>query len=68
MSGAGGSPRGRVPPNDLEAERAVLGGILLENAALNVVLEILEADDFYSEGHVRVFEAICSLSRRGEPV
>jgi replicative DNA helicase len=68
VSGAGGSPRGRVPPNDLEAERAVLGGILLENAALNVVLEILEADDFYSEGHVRVFEAICSLSRRGEPV
>jgi len=63
-----GGGRGRVPPNDLEAERAVLGGILLENAALNVVLEILESDDFYSEGHTKIFDAICGLSRRGEPV
>lgn len=39
---------GRVPPNSLDAERAVLGGILLENGAMNVIIEILESEHFYS--------------------
>lgn len=59
----------RVPPNDLEAERAVLGGILLENEALNVVSEIpLTAEDFYSEAHTRIFEAMSELFAAGQPV
>lgn len=59
----------RVPPNDLEAERAVLGGILLENEALNVVSEIpLTAEDFYSEGHSRIYEAMAELFAAGQPV
>ena len=59
----------RVPPNDLAAEREVLGGILLENSALNVVLEIpLSAEDFYSEGHARIYEAMTQLFAAGQPV
>jgi replicative DNA helicase len=59
----------RVPPNDLGAERAVLGGILLENDALNTVLEIpLATEDFYSDAHARIFEAMAALFRAGEPV
>jgi replicative DNA helicase len=59
----------RVPPNDLSAERAVLGGILLENDALNVVLELpLGADDFYSDAHARIFEAMAQLFSAGQPV
>ncbi|MEZ4287015.1 MAG: replicative DNA helicase [Polyangiales bacterium] len=59
---------GRIPPNSLDAERAVLGGILLENDALNVVLEILESDDFYSDANSTIFGAMSELFRRGQPV
>lgn len=58
----------RVPPHSLEAERAVLGGILLENNALNTVTQILDPDDFYSRGNGIVYEGMCALFRRGSPV
>jgi len=59
----------RVPPNDLGAERAVLGGILLENDALNTVLELpLAAADFYSDAHARIFESMAQLFAAGQPV
>src|SRR5688572_31269630 len=59
----------RVPPNDLGAERAVLGGVLLENEALNVVLELpLSAEDFYSDAHSRIYEAMSTLFAAGQPV
>ncbi|MEM9067971.1 MAG: replicative DNA helicase [Myxococcota bacterium] len=61
-------PQGRVPPNALDAERAVLGGILLENEAMNVVLEILSKEDFYSEAHGLLFESMRTLFARNQPV
>lgn len=60
--------QGRVPPHSLEAERAVLGGVLLENNALNAATQILTADDFYSRANALIFEAMCELFRRGQPV
>jgi replicative DNA helicase len=57
----------KVPPQNLEAEQSVLGGILLDNLALNTVLELLETDDFYSEAHRKIFSAIIELSNRNEP-
>ena len=57
----------RLPPQNLEAEQSILGGILLDNHALNSVLEILTHKDFYSEAHRKVFAAIVSLSDRNEP-
>jgi replicative DNA helicase len=58
-----------VPPNDLSAERAVLGGILLENDALNTVHELpLTVEDFYSEAHARIFECMVALFTAGQPV
>jgi replicative DNA helicase len=62
------SDGGRVPPHALEAERAVLGGILLENNALNTVLQMLSPDDFYSRSNALVFDAMAELFRRGQPV
>ncbi|KPK16872.1 MAG: replicative DNA helicase [Myxococcales bacterium SG8_38] len=59
---------GQVPPNSLEAERAVLGGVLLENDAMNVVLEEISPDDFYSEANAKIFEAMTELFRRSQPV
>jgi replicative DNA helicase len=62
-------PGGRVPPNNLEAERSVLGAILLSNESIHRVVEIgLEPRDFYRETHQKIFEVLLALSERGEPV
>jgi replicative DNA helicase len=58
----------RLPPQNLEAETSVLGAVLLENEALNRVLEILKQDDFYREAHRRIFAAILHLYEHSEPV
>ena len=57
----------KVPPQNAEAEQSILGGILLDNQALNNVLEVLVANDFYSESHRRIFTAIIELSDKNEP-
>ncbi len=57
----------KVPPQNLEAEQSVLGGILLHNQALNQVLEVLSLEDFYSQAHRQIFAAILTLSERNEP-
>ncbi|MCL2670149.1 MAG: replicative DNA helicase [Syntrophaceae bacterium] len=59
----------KVPPQNLEAEQAVLGGILLDNDALNTVLEVLGSpgtSDFYSEAHRKIFSAIVELREQRE--
>jgi replicative DNA helicase len=58
----------KVPPQNLEAESSVLGGILLENEAINQVLELLRPEDFYRESHRKIFRAMIVLSDRSEPV
>ena len=57
----------KLPPQNLEAEQSVLGGILLDNPALNTVLEALTPADFYSDAHRKIFKAIIDLSERSEP-
>jgi replicative DNA helicase len=66
---ADGIPSGRVPPHDLNAERAVLGGVLLENDALNTVTGLpLRAADFYKDAHALIYEAVLELFGEGQPV
>ncbi len=67
-SSEGAGPPGRVPPSSLEAERAVLGGLLLENNTMNVVTEILDKEDFYSEANATIFEAMTGLFGHGRPL
>jgi replicative DNA helicase len=57
----------KVPPQNLEAEQSILGGILLDNQALNTVLEILVQADFYSDAHRKIFASIVELNNRNEP-
>jgi len=57
----------KLPPQHLEAEQSVLGGILIENEAINRVTEILDADDFYRDAHRKIFNALINLSERDEP-
>jgi replicative DNA helicase len=58
-----------VPPNDLAAERAVLGCILLENSALDLILEVpVTAEDFYSAAHAQIFAAMLELFGEGAAI
>ena len=57
----------KIPPQNIEAEQAVLGGILIENEAINRVMEILSPDDFYRDGHRKLYGALIDLSDRDEP-
>jgi replicative DNA helicase len=57
----------KVPPQNLEAERSVVGGMLIDKDAVSRVLEFLIPDDFYSERHKLVYSAIISLYQKNEP-
>jgi len=59
---------GRVAPHSLEAEESVLGGILIDNDAVNIALERLGADDFYRAAHAAIFEAMVTLTDKREPI
>lgn len=67
MKGQGEDTR-RIPPQNLEAEQSVLGGILLDHRAIDRAIEILDANDFYREAHKKIFRAMLALNQRGEPV
>ena len=59
----------RIPPHNLDAERAVLGAILLEGRdALPRVVEVLRPSDFYTEAHRAIYQAMLTLFDRGAPV
>lgn len=58
----------KVPPQNIEAEQAVLGAILMDNASLNKALEIVTQDDFYKTSHRQIFAAILDLNERNEAV
>lgn len=59
---------GRVPPHDLDAEAAVLSAVLLEREALDMVLEVLKPEHFYSEANARVYQAAQQLAASMLPV
>lgn len=58
----------KVPPQSLDAEESVLGGILLDITALDRVVEVMSVDDFYRESHRKIFRAMLALSEKNEPV
>jgi replicative DNA helicase len=64
-TGAGAS---RVPPHDLDAERAVIGAMLVSETAVAAVAERLAAEDFYSEVNRIIYGATMRLYSRGEPI
>jgi replicative DNA helicase len=58
----------RVPPQNLQAEQAILGSVLLRNEAIDEVLEILRDEDFYAEGHRIIFRTMMDITDRAQPV
>ncbi|WP_433890851.1 replicative DNA helicase [Streptomyces sp. CA-111067] len=63
----GGGGFERVPPQDLDAEQSVLGGMLLSKDAIADVVEVLKGADFYRPAHETIYTAILDLYARGEP-
>jgi replicative DNA helicase len=59
---------GRVPPQNLEAEQAVLGSLLIDSDAIYRVMEHLSPGDFYRYGHQLIYQIIVHLNEKGEPV
>ena len=58
----------RTLPHNNEAERTVLGAVLVDNAAFNSAAEVLARDDFYREAHRRIFDAMAGLAERSQPI
>lgn len=59
---------GKLPPQALDLEEAVLGALLLERDAINAVIDILQPQSFYKEAHQIIFQALKNLFARSEPV
>ncbi|WP_026561612.1 replicative DNA helicase [Bacillus sp. J37] len=58
----------RIPPQNIEAEQAVLGAIFLQPSSLTLASELLIPDDFYRAAHQKIYNAMLELSDKGEPV
>ena len=61
-------PSERVPPHNVEAEQAILGGILLDPDALGSVIEVIDPKDFYHEAHQAIYQQMLNLFEGGEPI
>lgn len=59
---------GRIPPHNTEAERNVLGILLLSSDKMNEAVEKLKATDFYNPAHVKIYEALFNLYQRNTPI
>lgn len=58
----------RVPPQNLEAEQAVLGAILLQSEALITAMERVQAEDFYDKSHQMIYEVMVQLGESNQPI
>lgn len=59
---------GRLPPQDTEAERSILGAILIDRDAIVAVAQLLKPEHFYKNSHSEIYSAILSLFERREPI
>ncbi|HEY1186143.1 MAG TPA: DnaB-like helicase N-terminal domain-containing protein, partial [Gemmata sp.] len=58
----------RLPPQNRDAERGVLGGILRDNDTLPVVQQHIVADNFYYDAHQKIYQAMNDLGTEGQPI
>ncbi|PSR53233.1 replicative DNA helicase [Adhaeribacter arboris] len=59
---------GKIPPQSLDLEEAVLGALMLEKDALTTVIDILKPQSFYKDAHQKIFKAILALFDKSEPI
>lgn len=58
----------RLPPQNLEAEQSVLGGILIDPQTFNRIVDLVSPDDFYRPAHGKIYSAMRALGERNEPI
>jgi replicative DNA helicase len=58
----------KVPPQDLEAERSVLGAVLIDSGAMNLVAEFLKPDHFYEPAHKLIYSSMLTLFEKQQPI
>ena len=59
---------GKVPPQAIELEEAVLGALMIDNNALTKVIDVLRPDAFYHDAHRMIYKAICDLFEYSSPI
>jgi len=60
--------QGRVPPQAVEVEQAVIGSMLIEHGAATIALQMLKVDDFYQQSHQNIFQTLSRLYERDNPL
>src|SRR5687767_8803560 len=60
--------KARVPPQNLEAEQSVLGGLMLDSDAWDEVADVVTEGDFYKTAHQLIFQTISELHKKNQPV
>jgi len=58
----------KLPPQNIEAEKCVLGSLMIDKEAIAKVVDFLRTEDFYKEIHQKIYQAILDLSERSEPI
>jgi replicative DNA helicase len=58
----------KVPPNSIQAEQAVLGGLMLDNSAWDTIADTVSEEDFYRHDHRLIFRAIAQLAEKNKPL
>ncbi len=58
----------RMPPQNLEAEQSILGSLLIDKDAITKIADVLNAEEFYKDGHKIIYEAIIDLYSNKEPI
>jgi len=59
---------GKMPPQSLELEEAILGAVMMESNAFPQIVELLQPDDFYSDQHKEIYNACLQLFKSSEPI
>jgi replicative DNA helicase len=62
------SEYGKIPPQAVDLEEAVLGAMMLEKNAVNAVIDVLKPESFYKEGHRNIYEAMLLLFQNTQPI
>ena len=57
----------KLPPHSIEAEQSVLGGLLLDNGAIDRIADVITETDFYNDAHRLMFQHIVNLGGHGKP-
>ncbi|KKT14501.1 MAG: Replicative DNA helicase [Candidatus Yanofskybacteria bacterium GW2011_GWF2_43_596] len=58
----------KLPPRNTDAEKSLLGSLLIDREAINKVVDFLRPEDFYNRNHQIIFEAIITLFEKREPI